>query len=222
MLKKIFHFLRVKRMAHQLRKPMGKGGTRVGIVMNLANENQYNFTLETMQIADDDEILEIGFSNGKFFEKIITKANGIKLAGIDHSRKMLEEATINNPELIAEGKVNLFYGKSDRMPFAENSFDKVFCINVVYFWKNPQDHLNEIYRVLKPGGKFFTTIRSKESMQHMTFTKYRFTLYSAEDWKNILINSKLSFENINTLDEPDFKFDGMPLNVKSLCFEAKK
>ncbi len=75
---------------------------------------------------------------------------------------------------IADGKLILQLGSSDKLPFADNSFDKVFCINVVYFWDEPQKHLQEISRVLKPGGKFYATIRTKESMELMPFTKYGF------------------------------------------------
>lgn len=209
-------------MARQLRKPHGKGGTDIGFIMNKANEIQYDFTLENMQIADNDEILEIGFGNGKFLNKIITKANGIKLSGIDYSRKMVEEASFNNQPLIANNKLRLYNGKSNKMPFPDNSFDKVFCINVVYFWENPQEHINEIYRVLKPGGKFYATIRSEESMQKMPFTKFRFKLYAAGDWQNVLNNSRFAFKKVSKLEEPDFEFGKMPYKVLSLCFEVEK
>lgn len=209
-------------MARQLRKPHGNGGTDIGLIMNKANEIQYDFTLENMQIANHDEILEIGFGNGKFLNKIITKENGIKLSGIDYSRKMVEEASFNNQLLITNNKIRLYNGKSNKMPFPDNSFDKVFCINVVYFWENPLEHINEIYRVLKPGGIFYATIRSKESMQKMPFTKFRFKLYTEEDWKHVINKSRFSFKKVSKLEEPDFEFSKMPYKVLSLCFEAEK
>lgn len=90
------------------------------------------------------------------------------------------------PDILREDTASILTkfpaSSSDKMPFADNSFDKVFCINVIYFWEQPAEHLKEIYRVLKPGGKFYTTIRSKESMAEMPFTKYGFNMYSQSEW----------------------------------------
>ena len=45
-------------------------------------------------------------------------------------------------------------GKGEDLPFYENSFDNVLCC---FVWRNiseTEKAMNEIYRVLKPGGKF--------------------------------------------------------------------
>lgn len=71
----------------------------------------------------------------------------------------------NNEEAIVSDILDLRFGDCEVLPFNNDSFDKVFCINVVYFWEKPFDNLMEIHRVLKPGGKFYTGIRDKESMK---------------------------------------------------------
>ena len=159
-------------MAKQLHRPSGSVGHKVGEMMNKANEFLYDFTSSKMELADNQTILEIGFGNGKFFDKLFSKANNLKITGLDFSETMLKEAQKNNSKSIADERLILQLGSSNNLPFADNSFDKVFCINVLYFWDEPQKHLQEISRVLKPGGKFYATIRTKESMELMPFTKY--------------------------------------------------
>ena len=209
-------------MAKQLRRPSGMMGGKVGSMMNKANEFLYDFTLGVMQPANNDAILEIGFGNGKFFDKIFSKAEGLKVTGLDFSETMFNAAKENNKEAVAKGKLALQFGSSDKLPFANNCFDKIFCINVIYFWDNPIEHLKEIYRVLKPGGKFYATVRTKESMLKMPFTKYGFSFYETETWKVLLNEAGLTFIEEKPVNEPVVEFEGNKVSVQSLCVVAEK
>lgn len=53
--------------------------------------------------------------------------------------------------------VDVFYdGK--KFPFESDSFDSIISNEVLEHVFNPNEHLSEIYRVLKPGGKFLITV----------------------------------------------------------------
>ena len=222
MFKKYFLKLKQKKFAKQLRQPHGAAGVKVGIMMNNGNEILYDFTCNVMQMENNESVLEIGFGNGQFFNKLFSKAENLKVTGIDFSETMLKEAEEKNKTTIASGKLTLGFGNSDHLPFADNSFDKVFCINVIYFWDQPQKHVEEINRVLKPGGKFYATIRSKQSMDLMPFTKYGFTKYAEQDWKEVLNKTPLNFLKTERLTEPAMEYDKQTLNFYSLCLVAEK
>ncbi len=227
MFKKFFQRLKFKMMAKQLRRPSGMMGGKVGSMMNKANEFLYDFTLGVMQPANNDAILEIGFGNGKFFDKIFSKAEGLKVTGLDFSETMLNAAKENNKETVANGKLTLQFGSSDKLPFPENSFDKIFCINVIYFWDEPILDLKEMYRVMKPGGRFYATVRTKESMLKMPFTQYGFSFYESNNWKRLLNETGLTFIEENPVNEPvvDPKaigFEGNKVSIQSLCVVAEK
>jgi len=227
MFKKFFQRLKFKMMAKQLRRPSGMMGGKVGSMMNKANEFLYDFTLDVMQPANNDAILEIGFGNGKFFDKIFSKAEGLKVTGLDFSETMLNAAKENNKEAVTNGKLSLQFGSSDKLPFPDNSFDKIFCINVVYFWDEPIVHLKEMYRVLKPGGRFYATVRTKKSMLKMPFTKYGFSFYESDNWKRLLDEADLIFIEEKPVNEPvvdpiAIGFEGNKVSVQSLCVVAEK
>ena len=209
-------------MAKQLRRPNGTMGSKVGTIMNKANEFLYDATLDVMQPSANQSLLEIGFGNGKFFDKFFSKAASLKITGLDFSETMYNAAKVNNKLSIDSGKLSLHFGSSTAMPFADNSFDKIFCINVIYFWDKPNQHLQEIYRVLKPGGRFYATVRTKESMLRMPFTKYGFTFYETEKWKTQLTDAGLTFLEERTFDEPVIDFNGEKLLVQSLSVVAEK
>ncbi|MFT3702035.1 MAG: class I SAM-dependent methyltransferase [Agriterribacter sp.] len=212
-----------KTIAQQLRKPSGLLAGKVGKEMNKSNGLLYDFTVDAMQIADNEAILEIGFGNGKFFDKIFSLANNLKISGLDFSPDMVKEATSNNPSTSSSGKLTLRLGSSDNIPFLDNSFDKVFCINVIYFWDKPADHLKEIHRVLKPGGKFYASVRTKETLTRLPFTEYGFNIYTQDEWINIMKANHLHFIDARKTDnEPDAVFDKQSIKMESLCIVAEK
>ena len=219
MFKKILQRFRWKRVARQLRKPEGKAGLEVARRMNTANEFLYDFTLDEMLVSDHQSILEIGFGNGKFFYKQFNRADELKITGLDFSDDMIKAAQSINQDYLKQGNLVLIKGQSDKMPFANASFDIVFCINVAYFWDEPQDHLIEIHRVLRPGGRLYTTIRTPESLAAMPFSQFGFRTYTIEEWKLLCHLNNLAFIRSSHVHEPEITPAG---TIRSVCLVAEK
>lgn len=209
-------------MARQLRKPSGRRAEKVGLMMNKANAFLYDCTLSVMNLQPGESILEIGFGNGKLFGKIFAASPELYVSGLDFSEENITAARTNNRENIAAKRLKIEKGNSNHMPFADSSFDKVFCINVMYFWDEPAPHLLEVKRVLKPGGRFYVTIRTRESMALLPFTRYGFTSYDEYGWSRLVEANGLVFEKAWKIEEPESEFEGRPFRVQSLCLAAKK
>lgn len=173
-------------IAKQLRLPSGLLAKYVGNKMNKSNEALYQLTLNNLNIKDGDSILEIGFGNGRFFSDLNKRGTNLIIRGIDHSSEMVTEAIINNKALHQTGRLQLSVGTSLSMPYEKDSFDKIICINVIYFWEDPELHLKEIFRILKPGGYFYTGFRPKSNLSKFSFSKFGFTLYHESEWIDIL------------------------------------
>jgi ubiquinone/menaquinone biosynthesis C-methylase UbiE len=209
-------------MTKQLRKPSGLLAGKVSNKMNEVNEVVYDFALESMNVIDNNTVLEIGFGNGKFFDKLFAKATKLKVWGIDFSKDMVTIACRNNRSSLNEGRLNLQLGSSDNLPFTDNSFDKVFCINVIYFWDEPQKHLKEVHRVLKPDGSFFAAIRSKETFSHLPAAEYGFTLYNEDEWKIVLEQNYFTLAGVTKRKEAKTKAGDNLIQHEILCLIAKK
>lgn len=99
------------------------------------------------------KILDLATGTGDF---AITSYNILKpekIIGIDISNGMLE---IGRKKIIKEGlqdKIELLQGDSEKMMFEDNSFDAATVAFGVRNFENLENGLNEIFRVLKPGGK---------------------------------------------------------------------
>jgi demethylmenaquinone methyltransferase/2-methoxy-6-polyprenyl-1,4-benzoquinol methylase len=85
-------------------------------------------------------VLDLGSGTGAAFDQLLN----YETTAIDPDKKMLELNTFENKVL----------GSAENLPFVDNSFDNVFCS---FVWRNVLDTnkaLEEVYRVLRPGGKF--------------------------------------------------------------------
>jgi ubiquinone/menaquinone biosynthesis C-methylase UbiE len=142
-----------KYLVSQFGKPRGIFGKLIGWVMAIKNRKRVLWTISQLQISDHDRILEIGFGPGAAIHEISKIVKNGAIAGIDHSKIMLHQASRRNFRAIKSGQVELKQGSSDSLPYPEDYFNKVFGINVNLFWKDPSQNMKELKRVLKPRGK---------------------------------------------------------------------
>lgn len=111
------------------------------------------------------KILDVGCGNGRLLELFGNK--NVEYFGIDNSEKLIEEARIKarKLEILASGdsgRRNWEFEIADvfDLSFGENEFDIVFCIAVLHHIPSKelrQKAMNEMGRVLKPGGILIMT-----------------------------------------------------------------
>jgi ubiquinone/menaquinone biosynthesis C-methylase UbiE len=99
--------------------------------------------------------LEIGHGPGYLGLEWLKKTKNTRLTGLDISPDMTALAAKNAREYGLEDRTTYDTGKGDRLPYADNTFDAVFTNGSLHEWVNPQGTFEEIYRVVKPGGRFF-------------------------------------------------------------------
>lgn len=208
------------RMAAQLRKPGGWLSHIVGRKMNESNAPMYDFLLRSVDFTAASTALEIGFGNGKLFDRVLSAAPRVRLSGLDYSADMVRQASRNMRAEVRSGRLVLQAGSSDRMPYPDGSFDIVYCINVVYFWDQPAAHFSEIRRVLRTGGRFAAVLRTRSSMQHLPFVQQGFTMYEAAEWQAMVQAHGFMRSQVYVLQEPPVQFAGQMLNPTSLCVVA--
>jgi len=154
--------------------------------MNESNSGVNRACIALLRMQPGDRVLEIGPGNGAFVADIVGAAPDVSYAGLDLSEDMVHEAEDRNGELVAAGRAVFRQGSSDQLPFDTGVFDKALTVHTLYFWEEPDAHLEEIRRVLKPGGLFCIGFGDREFMQDLPFVPYGFTLYDAVEAKTLL------------------------------------
>jgi 2-polyprenyl-3-methyl-5-hydroxy-6-metoxy-1,4-benzoquinol methylase len=100
-------------------------------------------------------VLEIGCGRGGFARYIISQYNNIKtFYACDYSESAIEiaKSSLNSPQQII-----LQIEDIQNLSFADASFDTIISCETIEHVPMPNKALSEIYRVLKPGGRFFLT-----------------------------------------------------------------
>lgn len=106
-------------------------------------------------VADDvaalrpASILDLGTGPGWLLLRLRERLPGASLHGADISRAMVEKAAQN----LAGSGIELRCAGAESLPYPDASFDVVVSTGSLHHWKNPVAGLNEVYRVLKPGGR---------------------------------------------------------------------
>jgi len=134
-------------------RPQGVLGRLGGIIMTRTNEGCGAWVTELLEIEPNDTVLEVGFGPGVIVQRLSKLALRGHVAGIDPSRAMLEQARARNATAIQKGCVDLRRGSVGRLPFDDNSFEKVLAINSMQVWPDAAAGLREIRRVMKPAAR---------------------------------------------------------------------
>lgn len=69
---------------------------------------------------------------------------------------------------------------ADKLPFDDASFDSVVCTQVLEHVPYPQSVVDEMYRVLKPGGSVLATIPQTTPLHEEPHDYYRYTKYGIQ------------------------------------------
>jgi len=112
-------------------------------------------------------VLDIGCAGGFMAEAIAEK--GAQVTGIDPAAEAIAAARSH----AKESGLDLQYdvGVGERLPYPDDSFDAVVCVDVLEHVDDLQQVITEIARVLKPGGMFlFDTINRNPIARFATIT----------------------------------------------------
>ena len=131
------------------------------------------------------DILEIAPGPG-FLAIEMAKGGSYRVTGLDVSKTFVELARKNAAEVGV--KVDFREGNAAAIPFPENSFDLLVCRAAFKNFSEPEKALQEMYRVLRPGGTCLVIdlrrdtpmSEIKEYVHHMglSFLSRWFTLFT--------------------------------------------
>jgi ubiquinone/menaquinone biosynthesis C-methylase UbiE len=88
-------------------------------------------------------VLEVGCGTGRWLADVSPVANFV--VGVDASFGMLKQY---------RGEVPLVNARANSLPFRENSFDFVFCVNALHHFADKMGFIRDAAALLMPGGTF--------------------------------------------------------------------
>jgi ubiquinone/menaquinone biosynthesis C-methylase UbiE len=110
---------------------------------------------QTLMLKDQGEAVDLGCGAGQLVMEMAQNAPGLQVTGIDLSEEMLANGRVSAQRLGLGGKVDFRLGNAEEIPFPDQSLDLVVSTASLHHWSEPIRVLNEINRVLKPGGAYY-------------------------------------------------------------------
>lgn len=114
------------------------------------------------------ELLDIGCGKMPYKNYILQNSEITKYVGLDIENALDYDNTIK-PDFLWDGI---------KMPFISNQFETAFGTEVLEHCPRPEIILNEVNRILKPGGAFFFTVPFLWPLHEVPNDEYRYTPFS--------------------------------------------
>jgi ubiquinone/menaquinone biosynthesis C-methylase UbiE len=132
--------------------------TEVEFFDRFAERDEYNVFEETASqklidafcrltgLSAGAKVADLGCGSGVFTQ--LLRQKGYEAVGLDISAKLLEIGRSKYPGIL------FFEGDVEALPFPSNSLDGVLLSGVVHHLPDPRRCAAEVFRVLRPGGRF--------------------------------------------------------------------
>jgi DNA-binding transcriptional MerR regulator/phospholipid N-methyltransferase len=126
----------------------------------------FRWIFNNLNIQEGMNILEVGCGNGQLWvDNLDILPPNIQVILSDISSGMLKHTHSKLKSKDDVFSYNCF--SFDEIPYANESFDVIIANHVLFYAKDREKALNEIYRVLKKGGLFCCSTYGKEHMKEI-------------------------------------------------------
>ena len=112
-------------------------------------------TLALMDLQPRDRVLDLGCGTGWATRRLARLVPEGEAVGIDVADEMLHRAEQSSAD---HKNVRYVWGSAEHIPAADNAFDKVLSVESFYYYADQGKALDELRRVMAPGGRLFILI----------------------------------------------------------------
>jgi ubiquinone/menaquinone biosynthesis C-methylase UbiE len=113
-------------------------------------------------------VLEVGCGSGAGIDLILSKFEAAAVDAFDLDPLAVQRARRRHRR---HANIRLWAGNIRRVPVVDSAYDAVFCFGVIHHVRRWRDALDEIYRVLTPGGRFYCEEITKKYITHPIFRR---------------------------------------------------
>ncbi len=150
-------------------------GARISLHQRFST-NKYGWqrwVFEQFNLPPECRILELGCGSGDlWFENLSCIPNGWEITLSDSSAGMLQQAQQTLSKSHRPFKFEVVDAQS--IPLASERFDAVIANHMLYHVPDKARVLEEIHRVLRPGGRFYTSTVGQRHLRELTELAGRF------------------------------------------------
>ncbi len=129
----------------------------------------YSAFARHLELRPDDEVLDVGCGSGVFLREYASHVR--RIAGLDQSEPMIDEALRQNRERVEAGTAEFVVGDAATLPWESDAFTVVTSNCVDCYGSKAPVAIKEMYRVLKPGGRAVLSDDYRDAMEAAGFRR---------------------------------------------------
>jgi ubiquinone/menaquinone biosynthesis C-methylase UbiE len=104
-------------------------------------------------VARGGVLLDVGSGGGQHAVRVVQDRPDLRVVGVDVATTMVKRSNALAQRMKVDDKVSFQLGDALELPFADESFDGVYCAGPLKQVTDKARALRECYRVLRPGGR---------------------------------------------------------------------
>ena len=112
-------------------------------------------TVEAAGLRPDDIVVDVGCGGGEAVRVAAERVVRGRVIGVDPTPAMIRIATEQSRDHPCAERIRFLEGPAEKLPLESGSASVVLAINSAHHWEDPDLGLQEVLRVLAPGGRFF-------------------------------------------------------------------
>jgi ubiquinone/menaquinone biosynthesis C-methylase UbiE len=112
-------------------------------------------TVEAAGLKPEDVVVDVGCGGGEAVRVAAEQVVRGRAIGVDPTPAMIRIATEQTRDHACVDRIRFVEGPAEKLPLESGGASVVLAINSLHHWAQPDAGLDEVWRVLAPGGRFF-------------------------------------------------------------------
>lgn len=158
---------------------LARANRNVRSLITLNRGTEFAALCRMLELGPRDSLLDVGSGDGYWTARFARRAG--QVTALEPDDILMRHASAHN----AASNIRYQEGTGESMPFVDASFDKVVSVSSVEHFQNPVKGFEEMFRVLRPGGRLAVSVdslvpenssasfRSWHSTRHFVNTYFR-------------------------------------------------
>ncbi len=157
-------------------------------------------TLALMGLESADRVLDLGCGTGWASRRMAKVA--AEVVGLDVADEMLRRAERSSS---AFPNIRYVWGSAESIPAADHYFNKVLSVESFYYYTDQGKALDELHRVMAPGGKLFILINLyKDNHYSLRWVgELKVPVQALSEKEYVALLQEHGFSNVETRRIPD-------------------
>jgi SAM-dependent methyltransferase len=185
----------------QAAHPHGLFGRLLALVWTFEHRKVNRTTLDLLQVRPTDRVAEVGCGPGWAVHEAATRATEGHVIGLDVSETILSAARRANRRALTERRVSLRRIDGVELGLGLETLDRVFSVHSIYFWKDLEGIVAQVFDALCPGGRLVLAFRPDDAGVPARFHDDTYRFFAPAEVERTL--AAAGFDDVRTVRDPE-------------------